>query len=174
VQNFAPAVLGNVYGASAAIAAAALSAYLAGSTAGYVAGGFIASHARRSDTAIAVALGAAGLLSAWLALGTVPRWGLMGVLALMGLGAGCAGPSRDLLVRRVATGRLGAGSYGRVYGFVYSGLDAGMALTPLLFGRLLDAGLFRAALAAAALMQVAALLAALRIGREDVGPLHAG
>jgi hypothetical protein len=30
-----------------------------------------------------------------------------------------------------ATARLGASSYGRVYGFVCSGLDAGMALTLL-------------------------------------------
>jgi MFS transporter, FSR family, fosmidomycin resistance protein len=174
LQNFAPAVLGNVYGISAAAAAGGLSAYLAGSTAGYVAGGFIAARTRRSEAAIAVTLGAAALMSAWLALGTVPVWLLGVLLAVMGFGVGCAGPSRDLLVRRTATGRLGAGAYGRVYGFVYSGLDAGMAVTPLVFGRLLDAGLFRAALAAVALMQLAALLTALRIGREAVAQAREG
>jgi MFS family permease len=32
------------------------------------------------------------------------------------------------------------GASGKVYGFVYSGLDLGSALTPLLFGWLLDIG----------------------------------
>ena len=32
------------------------------------------------------------------------------------------------------------GSTGKVYGFVYSGLDAGSALAPLAFGYLLDHG----------------------------------
>lgn len=168
LQNFAPAVLGHVYGVSAAAAAGGLSAYLAGSTAGYLAGGFIAARLRRSESVIAAALGAAALMSAWLALGSVPVGFLSALLAIMGFGVGCSGPSRDLLVRRAAAGRLGAGAYGRVYGFVYSGLDAGMAIAPLAFGGLLDAGLFQAALAAVALMQLAALLTAVRIGRESL------
>ncbi|MBK8768590.1 MAG: hypothetical protein IPM01_30300 [Burkholderiaceae bacterium] len=53
-------------------------------------------------------------------------------------------PSRDLLVRRVASRSLSGGNkspaFGRVYGFVYSGLDVGLALGPLAFGMLLDAG----------------------------------
>ena len=32
------------------------------------------------------------------------------------------------------------GSTGKVYGFVYSGLDAGSAVAPLMFGALLDHG----------------------------------
>ena len=58
---------------------------------------------------------------------------------------------------------FGASAYGRVYGFVYSGLDVGMALTPLLFGRLLDAGLFRSALVGIAVLQIGALLSALAV-----------
>jgi MFS family permease len=45
-------------------------------------------------------------------------------------------PSRDLIVRAAAP----KGSTGKVYGFVYSGLDAGSACAPLLFGYLLDHG----------------------------------
>jgi MFS family permease len=40
-----------------------------------------------------------------------------------------------LLIRSAAP----KGATGRVYGVVYSGLDAGVALAPLLFGALLDA-----------------------------------
>jgi MFS family permease len=43
-------------------------------------------------------------------------------------------PIQDLLVRRAATSRFGQGAFGRVYGFVYSGLDTGLALAPLVFG----------------------------------------
>ena len=47
------------------------------------------------------------------------------------------------MVRRAATSRFGKTSFGRVYGFVYSGLDTGPAVSPLLFGPLLDAGRFQ-------------------------------
>jgi MFS family permease len=163
LQNFAPALLGHVYRVSAALATAALTAYLLGSAAGTVLGGFIAVRFERTDATIGIALGASALLSVWLALGTVPGWGLLGLLALMGFGVGVAGPNRDLLVRRAAKARFGASSYGRVYGFVYSGLDVGMALTPLLFGSLLDAGLFRSALVGVAALQIGALLSALAV-----------
>jgi|GEM_PF-3842878 len=54
---------------------------------------------------------------------------------LAGFGAGIAGPSRDLLVRAVTP----QNATGRVYGFVYSGMDCGQALGPLLFGAVMDA-----------------------------------
>jgi hypothetical protein len=71
-----------------------------------------------------------------------------------------------LLVRRAATSRFGMSSLGRVYGFVYSGLDAGQALSPLFFGPMLDAGRFRQALVAVAVLQITALFTALRVGKQ--------
>jgi hypothetical protein len=56
-----------------------------------------------------------------------------------------------------------------VYGFVYSGLDTGLALSPLIFGPLLDAGRFSAALAAVAVLQTASLLTAMRVGTAARG-----
>ena len=73
------------------------------------------------------------------------------VMALMGFGVGTSGPNRDLLVRRAATSQFGKTAFGRIYGFVYSGLDVGLAMSPLAFGPLLDAGQFQAALVAVAL-----------------------
>jgi len=170
LQNFAPSLLGHVYGLSGALATTGLTAYLLGSGAGTFVGGFVAARTDRNETVVAAALGAAALLSIWLAFGAVPGWALLGVLALMGFGAGVAGPSRDLLVRRAATARFGASSYGRVYGFVYSGLDARMAVIPVLFGGLLDAGLFRAALVGIAALQVGALLTALGVRGDSDSP----
>jgi MFS family permease len=46
------------------------------------------------------------------------------------------GPSRDMIVRATTP----PGSTGKVYGFVYSGLDVGAMVTPLYFGWLLDGG----------------------------------
>jgi hypothetical protein len=51
-----------------------------------------------------------------------------------------------------------------VYGFVYAGLDSGLALSPVLFGPLLDAGRFGDALIAVAVLQIAALFTAVRVG----------
>jgi FSR family fosmidomycin resistance protein-like MFS transporter len=52
----------------------------------------------------------------------------------MGFASGIAGPSRDLIVKRSTP----ANASGRVYGVVYSGLDIGQALAPLMFGPLMD------------------------------------
>jgi MFS transporter, FSR family, fosmidomycin resistance protein len=77
---------------------------------------------------------AAGLLMLSIALGA-PSSGLLApVLALAGFCSGLTNPSRDLLVR-AATPR---GSTGKVYGFVYSGLDLGAMATPVFYGWLLD------------------------------------
>ncbi len=97
-------------------------------------------------------------------------WTVLVAMAVMGFGVGFAGPSRDLLVRKAATQRFGRASYGRVYGFVYSGLDVGLAISPLIFGPLLDRGAFLGVLACVAVLQVAALLAALSVGRHAPSP----
>jgi FSR family fosmidomycin resistance protein-like MFS transporter len=164
LQNYAPAILGNVYGVSLVIATAGLTAYLAGSAVGTIAGGFLAARSQRNERVIALALGLAAVMALLLASGWVPSGLLLPLMAVMGFGVGSAGPNRDLLVRRAATSQFGKASFGRVYGFVYSGLDTGLALSPLIFGPLLDAGRFNAALTAVAVLQAASLLTAMRVG----------
>ena len=56
------------------------------------------------------------------------------LFVLMGIAAGIAAPSRDLIVKRAAP----PNATGRVYGVVYSGLDIGQAAAPLVFGPLMD------------------------------------
>lgn len=165
LQNYGPAVLGKAYGLSLVLATAGLTAYLLGSAAGMVAGGFIAGRRSDSERVIAAALGASAAVALLLAAGWLPGWMVLPLMAAMGFGVGCAGPSRDLLVRKAALSRFGKTSYGRVYGFVYSGLDVGFAAVPLVVGPMLDAGQYNLALVGVALMQVAALLSALRVGQ---------
>ena len=64
----------------------------------------------------------------------VPALAVPVLFGVMGLGAGVASPSRDLLVKRSSPDN----ATGRVYGVVYSGLDIGQAVAPLLFGTLMD------------------------------------
>ena len=61
---------------------------------------------------------------------------LLAAVALAGALAGATTPSRDMLVRAAAP----PGASGKVFGFVYSGLDLGATLTPAIIGSLLDAG----------------------------------
>ncbi len=89
---------------------------------------------------MAFALAAAALCSIALASGAAPTWSLVALMGMMGFGVGFSGPSRDILVRRAATSTFGSGAYGRIYGFVYSGIDTGLAIAPLVFGVLMDAG----------------------------------
>ena len=161
LQNYAPAILSHVYGVSLVFASGGLTAYLLGSAAGMIAGGFLAS---RGDRVVIVALEIAALIAMLLASGAIPPFALWLLMAGLGFGVGTSGPPRDLLVRRAATSRFGKTSFGRVYGFVYSGLDTGLAVSPLLFGPLLDAGRFQDALIAVAVLQVSSLFTAVRVG----------
>jgi MFS transporter, FSR family, fosmidomycin resistance protein len=160
LQNFAPAILSHVYGVSLIVASSGLTAYLVGSGTGMLSAGFLRD---RADRMVTPALGFAALMAAVLASGEMPTIALWPLMVGLGFGVGFAGPGRDLLVRRAATSRFGRSSFGRVYGFVYSGLDTGQALSPLVFGPVLDAGRFRQPLIAIVLLQLAALFTALRV-----------
>ena len=160
LQNYAPAILSQVYGVSLIVASSGLTAYLVGSGTGMLAAGFLRD---RADRIVPPALGFAAVMAAVLASGRMPAVALWPLMVGLGFGVGFAGPGRDLLVRRAATSRFGRNSFGRIYGFVYSGLDAGQALSPLVFGPVLDAGHFRRPLIAIALLQAAALLTALGV-----------
>jgi len=62
-----------------------------------------------------------------IALGLIPGVALPVVLAVSGLAIGVTYPSRDLIVRAATP----PGATGRIYGFVYSGLDLGSLATPV-------------------------------------------
>jgi MFS family permease len=164
LQNFGPPILERAYGVTLTFAASGLTAYLIGSAAGIAAGGFFASRGEHQERLVAGALAFAALCAALLASGAVPPWSIVAFMGLMGLGSGFSNPSRDILVRRAATSTFGQAAYGRVYGFVYSGVDTGLALAPLAFGPLMDAGRYTAVLWGVATLQTLAIAAALAVG----------
>ncbi len=165
LQNFAPSVLKHVYGLPLTASASALTLYLLGGASGIVLGGFLAARYQAHERVVALLLISAALLALALATGRVPGAIVTPLMFFVGLCTGTATPSRDLLVRRAAMERFGERSFGRVYGFVYSGFDVGLSIAPILFGRLMDRGMFQAVLGGVALFQALAVVFALRVGQ---------
>jgi FSR family fosmidomycin resistance protein-like MFS transporter len=94
-------------------------------------------------------------------LGTFPAWLVPVLFGLMGFASGIAGPSRDLLVKRSTPDNAS----GRVYGVVYAGLDIGQAISPLIFGVMMDHGQYRGVLLGLALMQGVLIASAFNVRR---------
>ncbi|HWQ39692.1 MAG TPA: MFS transporter [Burkholderiales bacterium] len=162
IQSFAPSALRDLYAVPFTFATGCITAYMLASAAGLAAGGFIASRTAHHDRVIAAAFAVSGLFAVLVASASVPTWLLMIVLAVIGFGSGIAGPSRDLLVRAAAP----RNATGRVYGVVYSGLDAGLAIAPLIFGALMDASHPGWVFVMIGVFQVAALAAAVGVGER--------
>ncbi len=137
VQNFGVAGLVALYDVPVALASSALTAFLIGGAAGILTGGYIAGRARRHDLVAAGGMLASGLAVLLLASGALSQALIAPMLALAGFASGLTNPSRDLLVR----GATPPGASGKVYGFVYSGLDVGSMATPVLYGWMLDRAL---------------------------------
>ncbi len=163
IQSFTPAALHASYGVALAIGTVCVTAYMLANAAGTLAGGFLAAKAAQHDRIIATALGAAALIAAIIATGMVPAALLVFFFALMGFGSGIAGPSRDLLVRAAAP----KNATGRVYGVVYSGLDAGLAIAPPIYGAAMDAQHPLWLFTMMAVFFVAALIAAMSVGAKS-------
>ncbi len=156
IQNFAVPALRQLYAMPLEQATLTLSAYLVCSAFGMFIGGFAAARTTQSHRVIAMTLGIAVLLLVLLSLRTFNNAIAPFLLIVSGFGIGMAGPSRDLMIKRATP----AGSTGRVYGTVYSGLDVGLGLAPLILGFALDAGKPQAVFALAALALVLAIVLA--------------
>ena len=161
IQNYTIPMLGTVYGIDKVLAGSALSGYMLAAAGGMVAGGFLVSSTPRSEFIVFVTLVLAALCFAVLAGGWPGPLAALAFVALAGFFSGVAGPSRDMLIRRVAP----KGATGTVYGLVYSGMDIGASLAPVGFGLMLDAGFMRGPWVGAGLSFIAAALLAVAVGR---------
>jgi len=170
LQNFAPSLLRELYGVSLALATSALTAYLLGASAGLICGGFLVKGQQSFEVLIASALAVSACFAFLLAATILPTVLVLPIMALMGFGVGLPGPSRDMLVRRATAARLGEGAFGRVYGLVYSGLDVGLAVSPIVFGLLLDQHQSRWVFMGIGAAFICAIAAALAVGRDSAKP----
>ena len=149
IQTFAPEAARQLHDVPLPLVAMCLTVYMLASAGGMVLGGFLAADASRCERIVGVGFGIAATTALLLALGDYPAWLVPVLFGVMGFASGMAGPSRDLLVKRSTPDNAS----GRVYGVVYAGLDIGQAVTPLLFGLLMDHGQYKSVLLGLVLLQ---------------------
>ena len=164
IQTFAVPALGAIYHAPLVLATGALTVYLFGNASGVLTGGFLADRAARHDLVAAAGVLCAATLTLLLASGALPLGKVSLVMALTGFSMGVTAPSRDMLVR-AATPR---GSSGKVFGFVYSGLDVGSLIAPPVYGWFLDRGEPRAMFAVIAAVMLVMIATVVQVRRRVV------
>lgn len=162
IQSFAVESLQKMYGMTLAIATSAYTAYMFASAIGMLLGGYLANKVARHDYIIAAAFTVSGSMCWLIATGVAPTWLLLVLMGVVGFGAGIAGPSRDFMIR-AATPK---NATGRVYGVVYSGLDSGLAVAPILFGQLMDGNHPTWVFICIGAFQILALTTAINVGNN--------
>lgn len=167
VQAFAPEAARQLHAVPLPLVAMCLTIYMVCSAGGMVAGGFLASDPARCERIVGAGFGVAAVIALVLALGSFPAWVVPVLFGLMGFSSGIAGPSRDLLVKRSTP----ENASGRVYGVVYAGLDIGQAVSPLIFGVMMDHQMYRGVLLGLALMLAVLIASAFNVRRVRRTPL---
>jgi len=167
LQAFSVPAAMAMFGLTDTLAAKSLTLFLVGSSVGIVLGAVLADRTERHHVVATIGLLAGAALILVAALEPVPAAiGLPVLMALAGLCVGVTGPSRDSIVRRATP----SGSSGKVYGFVYSGLDLGSTLTPGIFGMLVDRGIPSLVYATVVVALVLAVFTVLDIRRQAQPP----
>jgi MFS family permease len=166
IQSFSSSSIVALYGVSLATATSAYTAYMLAGAGGIVAGGFLATRTKNHGRTVAGAFALAALLALLIASAVVPGPLVVVLMGAIGFTSGMAGPSRDLLIRSAAP----QNATGRVFGVVYSGLDSGLAVGPLLFGALMDASHPSWLFVGIALFQALAIATAFGVGGTARAP----
>ena len=161
VQAFAPEAARHLHNVPLSLVAMCLTIYMVCSAGGMVLGGFLVVDPSRCERIVGIGFSVAACVALVLALGNLSAWMVPVLFGVMGFASGIAGPSRDLLVKRSTPDNAS----GRVYGVVYAGLDIGQAVSPLIFGALMDHGQYRGVLLGLALVQAVLIASAFNVRR---------
>ena len=162
VQSFAVSILKAMQGVSFEAATLTITAYMLCGAFGMLVGGFVAARVVSSDRVVAMAMTAGAFCLALCGTGWMGPTATMVVLAATGFAIGIGGPSRDMMIKKATP----KGATGRVYGLVYSGLDTGFAISPIVFGAFMDRGWYGATLLGAAAVLLLSVVAALGVGQR--------
>jgi MFS family permease len=162
IQTFSTVSFIDFYNVPLATAATALSGYIVCSALGMLTGGVIADHTTHHVRVAATGLALAAFFVSFVAWGGLPFGGVTLAIAITGLCQGVTAPSRDILVKSAAP----VGSIGRVFGIVYSGGDAAMALSPLIFGALVDNHAYHAIFFGVACLYLIGIGTVMTIGKK--------
>ncbi len=161
VQAFAPEAARQLHQVPVSLVAVCLTVYMVCAAGGMVLGGFLAVNPERCEKVVGVGFGVGALIALLIGFGQVPGTLVPVLFGAMGFAIGIAGPSRDLLVKKSTP----ENATGRVYGVVYSGLDIGQAISPLIFGALMDHAQYRSVWLGLALMQGILIASAFNVHR---------
>lgn len=144
IQAFTSVLVSDAFALGTAVANTTLTAYFAFASVGILVGGVLADR-YPPQRVILAALAVAAALTWLVVSGLVSSAALptVGLFAGMGIATGLVYPSRDRLVTAVSS----AGSTGKSFGFVFTGLSLGGLLSPVLLGVVIDASGARAAFA---------------------------
>ena len=136
IQTFGVTAMVQIYSVPLTLATTGLALFLVASGVGVVCGGFAADWTDRHDVITMSGMTLGGVIFFIIGSSAISPSMLIPALIIAGFVAGTTTPSRDMLVRKVTP----EGASGRVFGFVYSGLDLGSCLIPLILGWVLDYG----------------------------------
>jgi MFS family permease len=136
IQTFGVTAMVQIYSVPLTLATTGLTLFLVASGVGVVCGGFAADWTNRHDVIAMVGMTVGAMVFFVIGSSSISSSMLIPALIIAGFVAGTTTPSRDMLVRKVTP----EGASGRVFGFVYSGLDLGSCLIPLILGWVLDYG----------------------------------
>jgi MFS family permease len=136
VSYFSVSAFDQMYEMPLATANLALTAFLAASSAGILAGGILSDKTPRHDLIAIYGTITAGLAILSMGFFEMSIVVIIFTMCVAGLASGVTAPSRDLLVRAVTPKE----AMGTVFGFVSTGLNVGGVMAPFVFGWLLDRG----------------------------------
>ncbi|MBU3601903.1 MFS transporter [Polynucleobacter sp. AM-25C3] len=159
LQSFAPTALFEIYEIAVSSGNYYLTLMSMGGAGGMLLGGYLATKLKVPERIITICFTVNIVMGLLLATGLVPIELIVLAFIVIGLGLGIAAPSRDLMIRSATP----SGSSGRVYGIVYSGIDLGAALSPLVFGIFLDVGLPKLLFIGVALLQLMIILTGFKV-----------
>ena len=136
IQTFGVTAMVQIYSVPLTLATTGLTLFLVASGVGVVCGGFAADWTDRHDVITMLGMTLGAIIFFVIGSSSISSSMLIPALIIAGFVAGTTTPSRDMLVRKVTP----EGASGRVFVFVYSGLDLGSCLIPLILGWVLDYG----------------------------------
>ena len=159
IQSFAPSALNQLYGIPVTAGNFSITLMALGSAAGMIVGGIMAAKLKMPDRIVGTCLFACAVIGLLIGAEFVTAALVPGLFFMIGCGLGIAAPSRDMMIRSATP----QGVSGSVYGIVYSGIDLGAAVGPLLFGILLDAGKPNSLFLGVAFLQLLLILTAVKV-----------
>ena len=165
IQSSGMPAMVDMFGLTLAEASRSVTGFLLGTAGGIFIGGILADRTDRHDRIAISGMITSSLFIFYIAMtsGLAPAM-VLGLLVAAGVASGVTTPSRDMLVRAAAP----KGASGRVFGFVYSGLDLGSALIPLALGFALDQGRPETVFYAAAGFMAVTALTVVQVRRQVV------